>query len=405
MKISIITLTFPPEPAQHILDLAIKLSKKGHNVTVLTSLPSYPYGHIYRDYKNKIFLIEYYENVKIVRVPVIPSHSKSFLKRGIYYLTNCFFTLCYEILTFHTADIVIVYHPPLTTAFSGIFLKWIRGASFILWIHDMWPETLEVGGIKSKWALNLIGRFAEFFYKCASKIIVLSNGFKKNLIDKGIPSDKIEVIPNWANPDEYPMISYVPATAQKLGMPPGCFYVLYAGNLGEMQGLDAVIKAMLCLTHLQKIHLVFLGTGSCYNDLVALTDELGLEKQIKFFGRVSQKEVPTYYSLADVLLIHIKDNPLFRITIPHKIYEYMMVGKPIVAAIKGDALEEVINAKAGIACEPENPRSIANVIEKFYNMTPKERINIGINAKMFLLRHRTNEVLTNKLEKVLCGIK
>jgi colanic acid biosynthesis glycosyl transferase WcaI len=400
MKISIVTLTFPPEPAQHVLDLAMKLSQN-HEVTVLTSLPSYPYGRIYKGYRKRLFVVEHSNGIKIVRVPVIPSQTRSFLRRGLYYLSNCIFTFLYELFAFHKADIAIIYHPPLTTAIAGMWLKWFGGAAIVYWIHDLWPETLEQGGVRNRRVLYIINEVAKYFYKRAAKIIVLSPGFKNNLIRKGILENNIEVIPNWASPNGRDLADSEKVTTRKLDMPPGCFYILYAGNLGEMQGLDAVIRAMTYLIHLPSIRLVFLGTGTRHDELVALTRALGLEQQVKFLGRVTPDEVSEYYTLADVLLLHIRDTSLFAITVPHKIYEYMMAGKPIVTAARGDARDEVMTTGAGIDCEPENPQSIAAAIEAFYQMAPEKRIAMGFRGRQFVLDNRTPQILIGRIEKIL----
>lgn len=402
MKITILTLTFPPEPAQHILDLAVGLVAKGHGVTVVTSLPSYPTGKVYGPYRNRLVAIENIQGVKIVRLPVFPSHARSLLKRAAYYLSNALATIIYSLFTlFVRNDVIVVYHPPLTTALSALMTRSLRRSRFVHWIHDMWPETLEAGGVQNKFVLRCIDRLAKFIYSRASKIMVLSDGFKRNLIEKGVPPDKICAVPNWANSETVAVRQACVADYAKAGLVSGKFHVLYAGNLGEMQALESLVDAMDVLKNEPDVVLLFLGTGTQESFLRQYASERKLEERVKFLGRVTPVEVGFYYSLADALLVHIKDTKLFQITIPHKIYEYMLAAKPIVAAIKGEAAAEISMARAGVVCEPENPLSIAQAIKSVKALSGAERSSMGENGRQFVLKERSPGALIDRIEGVL----
>jgi glycosyltransferase involved in cell wall biosynthesis len=402
MKIAIITLTFPPEPAQHILDLALGLVAKGHSVKVITSLPSYPLGRIYPSYRWRLISIEDVQGVKVVRLPVVPTHARAFVKRAVYYLTNALSTTLYSIATlFSRADVTVVYHPPLTTALPALMLRLLTGSRFVHWIHDMWPETLEAGGVRNRRLLGYIDRFAKFTYARASKIIVLSNGFKENLIAKGVPHQKIHAIPNWANADTFSVGAAAPGDFERVGLDAGRFHVLYAGNLGEMQALESVVDAVSVVEEEQECVLLLPGTGTREAALRRYVADRGLNQRVKFLGRVSPDQVAAYYSLANALLVHIKDTKLFEITIPHKIYEYMLAAKPIIAAIKGEAAREVSDARAGIVCEPENAASIAQAMRAIRSLSDAEKLVLGANGRRFVLEQRSPRVLIDSIEHVL----
>lgn len=402
MKVTILTLTFPPEPAQHILDLAKGLVHRGHMTTVLTSLPSYPFGRIYEGYRNKFYSAEIWDGVKIIRLPVLPSHSPSFLKRGLFYLTSSMSILVYLALTMaRPADVTIAYLPPLSTAFPALIMKKLRKAKFMVWIHDMWPETLEEAGVKNKKILAGIGRAADHIYRKASHIMVLSDGFKSNLIGKGVPDGKISTIPNWSDPAAPPLQMPNKEDFAQFGLQAGRFYILYAGNLGEMQALEAVIDAYSLMPNEPDIMLLLLGTGTRKEKLMRRVDERNLADRVRFLGRVSPEEVPAYYALADALIVHIRDSKLFQITIPHKIYEYMLAAKPVIAAIRGDARAEVLRAGVGLACEPQDPKSIADAILELKRLPAEERAAMGRRGRRFLLDHRTPKVLIDRIEGIL----
>jgi colanic acid biosynthesis glycosyl transferase WcaI len=402
MKVTILTLTFPPEPAHHILELAEGLSERGHKVSVVTSLPSYPYGRIYEGFRGRLFSVERSRNMRIVRVPVIPSHSKSLFRRSAFYGSNLLFSFVHQaLLTWKASDVIVAYHPPLTTGFLALFMKMARGTPFVHWVHDMWPETLVEAGLTNSAAMRAIDRSAKYIYDRAARIMVLSKGFRQNLIDKGVVATKINVIPNWANPHTFSSMPPSPDLCAKHDLNLGDYHLFYIGNLGEMQALDSVIKAMGLLRDEDRLRLVFLGSGIREAELRDTAKSMQLDGKVRFLGRVPPEDVPQYYALADALLVHIRDSALFRITIPHKIYEYMMASKPIVAAIKGDALEEVLSAGAGVACEPENPEAIANAIRKLKTMPKQAQREMGARGRQFLLDNRQPGKLIDDIEKIL----
>ena len=400
MNIVILTLTYPPEPAEHIHQLAKFLTGRLHDVTVLTSLPSYPYGRIYDSHRGRLWQKETVEGIRIVRLPVLPSHTKSFVMRALFYFSNSCSLSVYLLAKKKAYDIALVYHPPLTMAIPGILLKKCIGTPFIYWIHDMWPETIEAQTGINK-VTRFIGYLAGKVYHQASHIVVLSKGFKKNLMEKGISGSKISVISNWADPVYFKPLTVVDDDYKKYRLNPRDFHIVYAGNLGLMQSLDDVIRAMTYLRHLSNIKLVFMGTGVRTDELKKLSAELGLADRVIFLGRVPDDEVNKCYSLADTFIIHIKDIPLNRITIPHKIYGYMLSAKPVIAGIAGDALDEILQAGAGIACLPQNPASIAKAMEDMYH-TPKDTLKLmGSSGRSFLLKERTIDVLAAKFEKII----
>jgi glycosyltransferase involved in cell wall biosynthesis len=244
--------------------------------------------------------------------------------------------------------------------------------------------------LNSRFALGVIDKYCRIFYKAASKIIVLSPGFKRLLCQKGVPEKKIEVIYNWSISPSHGNTTIDTALAKKLGFT-SKFNVIFAGNFGKVQGLSSVLDAAAIVqSKMSKIQFVFVGGGVNEEFLKNKARSMKLNN-VLFLPRCPVSEIGSIMSLADVLLVHLKDIPLFRITIPSKTQAYLSIGRPILMGIKGDATELVLRAKAGIACEPENPESIAKAVKQLAQMSKEKLKTMGENGRRFYNNHLSLE--------------
>jgi glycosyltransferase involved in cell wall biosynthesis len=302
------------------------------------------------------------------------------------------------------ADVAYVYHPPATIGFPAIAIKLLRGIPFVYDIQDLWPDTLTATKMfNNKSGLWLVDRWCRFVYWAASKIIVLSPGFKNTLIERGVPGDKIKVIYNWVDDTMVKPVPKNPALAAKLGLD-GKFNIVFAGNMGKAQALEAVIAAANILKEeYPNLQFVFVGTGVEVENLKIKTHDAGLEN-ILFIPQQPLSEMGAILALADVLLVHLKDAPLFRITIPSKIQAYMAAGRPILVGVRGDAADLVINAKAGFSCLPENAQSIADGVLKFLKMSRQELDAMGENGRKFYQQELALAVGTKQFAGILTSV-
>lgn len=400
MKVLILTQWYPPEPAPLIQELAQTLQKRGHAITVLTGFPNYPAGKIYPGYHIRIMQREVLNDISVVRVPLYPEHSLSGLRRIINYIS---FALASSILGFFVApkhDIIFVYHPPLTIGLPALVLSRLWGVPFVYQIQDMWPETLRATGmVKNRGLLRWVGQFAQWIYREAHTILVISPGFRQNLIDKGVPESKIRVVSNWIDTDAFKAVIPTRGLAENLGFNER-FNIMYAGNMGEAQGLETVLEAAALLSDIQTVQFVMIGDGTAMPRLKRLAEEKNLNN-VLFLGRYPHQEMPNLYALADILLIHLKDDPLFRITVPSKTLAYLAAGKPIIAAAIGDVADMINSAGAGIACPPGNPQALAESVRHLYHMPADQRRAMGENGRQAAAREYDRDMLIAKIEEEL----
>jgi colanic acid biosynthesis glycosyl transferase WcaI len=345
-------------------------------VTVLTGFPNYPSGMLYPGYHVRLHQREVLAGVPVVRVPLYPEHSRSTVGRVFNYVSFALSSAVLGPWLVKRPDVIFVYHPPLTIGLPAILLSGLWRVPIVYQIQDMWPETLRATGmLRNERLLDWVSSFAQFVYARASRILVISPGFRRNLLGKGVPAEKVDVVSNWVEFEDGSLAEVDSELASNLGLV-GRFNIMFAGNMGEAQGLETVVEAAALLRDLPGVQFVLVGDGIALPRLKQAVQDKHLPN-VRFLGRYSQQMMPSLYALADVLLVHLKNEPLFEITIPHKVLTYLGAGKPILAAVAGDAASLVIETGAGIACPPEDPQALCEAVRCLYSMSLEQRQTLG----------------------------
>jgi len=399
-----LTQWFDPEPFFKGLAFAKELAALGHDVEVLTGFPNYPRGKIYEGYRVRLFQRELLDGIPVIRVALYPSHDKSSLRRIMNYVSFALSAAFIGTLLVNKPDIVYVYHPPGTIGLPAVFIKWFREAPFVYDIQDLWPDTVGVSGmISNRYVLWLIGRWCKFTYKQADKITVLSPGFKRRLQEMGVRGENVEVIYNWCDEENIGTPERDEELSRELGLN-DTFNIVFAGNMGTGQDLASVIEAASIVENrIPEIRFVFVGSGVELNSLKRKAQDMALGNML-FLGQRNIDEIGEVLNLADVLLVHLKDDPLFRITIPSKTQAYMYTGKPVLMAVRGDAAALVKEAGAGISCTPGDPMSIALAAERLYQMPRSQLEEMGEKGHEYYLEHMSRSVSVKRFEDVFTQI-
>ena len=400
MRILILTQWYPPEPQVLMSELPQTLQSFGHDVTVLTGFPNWPSGKLYPGYRLKHWQKEVLDGVSLIRVPLYPDHSRSALKRILNFVSFAVSAALLGPLLAKRTDVIHVVHPPVTVALPAWLISRLWGIPFTYEIQDMWPETLRATGMmNSERALALVDRFAKWVYKRAAAIRVISPGFRDDLLRKGVAPEKVRVISNWVDTGFYKPVEPDLELARELGLA-GRFNIVYAGAIGLAQGLDTVLDAASLLQDLPGLQFVLIGDGVEAPRLKKITQARQLQN-VRFLGRYPVDAMPGFYALADVLLIHLRDDPLFRITIPHKTITCLASGKPMLAAVEGDAAEMVRSAGAGLTCPPSDPKALADAARQFFTMASAERDEMGQNGRRIACELYGREYLVGQIGQML----
>ena len=372
---------FDPEPSFKGLVFARELVRQGFEVEVLTGFPNYPGGKVYPGYRIKWLQREVIDGVHITRVPLYPSHDQSAIKRVLNYASFAASATLYGVLMAKRAHVMYAYHPPLTVGVAAALIQLFRRVPVVYDVQDMWPDTLRATGmLNNPKALAVVAAVCNWVYRRMSHIVVLSPGFKRLLLQRGVPEAKLTVIYNWAAEA---------ALAAPVGQVPAAFpaadrfRIVFAGNIGKAQALDTVMDAAVLLQQRgSRVCWVLLGGGVEVARLKAVAAKHQLVNVV-FLPAVPMAEVGAYLYGADALLVSLRKDPLFEITIPSKTQAYMAAGKPLLMAVDGDAADLVRHSGGGVVAESENAEALAQAAEQLAVTSPDALATMGQNAQRF----------------------
>ncbi|AWN23740.1 UDP-phosphate galactose phosphotransferase [Deinococcus irradiatisoli] len=380
MRILLLSQWFDPEPIFKGLPFARELAAQGHEVEVLTGFPNYPGGKLYPGYRVQLWQREVMDGIPVTRVPLYPSHDESGLKRALNYTSFAFSAALLGALLTRRPDVIYVYHPPATVGFPAMVLSLLKRVPFVYDVQDLWPDTLAATGMMgSPRVLALVGRWCDAVYRRAARVVVLSEGFSLRLQERGVPERNIQVISNWCDETQIVPVETETKDAEFKDR----FNIVFAGTMGKAQALDTVLDAAALVGPLRpEIQFVLIGGGVEVENLKRQAQERQLEN-VLFLPRRPFSEIGAVLAQANALLVHLRNDPLFEITIPSKTQAYMFVGKPILMALEGDAAQLVKDAQAGVTCPPENPPALAQAAIQLADLPLQDLEWMGKNGAKY----------------------
>lgn len=399
MKILIVTQYYFPENFKSN-DLSFELQKRGHEVTVLTGLPNYPEGKLYEGYgifENRRQVIN---GVKVIRSLLVPRGKGGGLRLFLNYFSFAFFASVKAFLGSFTTryDAIIVHEPsPITQYYPALLLNKLQKSPVYFWVMDLWPESLEVlGGVKNKPVLNLFTKMVVNFYENSEKILITSRGFKKSILEKGNFEDKLEYFPNWSEDS-------VSEGDQNFPIPnlPEGFKVMFAGNIGEAQDMESVMKAALELKSNPEIKFIIVGDGRKMPYVREFIEDHNLEKTVFCMGRFPIEAMASFFAKADVMLVSLRDDKIFNLTVPAKVQAYMSASKPIAAMLNGEGAKIIEEAKCGLSVSAGDFKGLAFILKMMEQYEKSELEKMGENSRSFYAKNFQLSQCIDNLERIL----
>ncbi len=394
MKLLIVSQYFWPESFR-INDVASTLLKKDVEVEILTGKPNYPRGTVFDGYRASGCQQENYQGININRIPLFP-RGRGGRRLALNYLSFIISALLFApwMMRKKKFDVIFIFAPsPILQAIPAIFLGWLKGCPVVLWVQDLWPESLSATGhVQNRIVLKLVERVVRFIYAHVDLLLVQSKAFEAPV--RALASDTpIIFYPNSVD-DSFAM----PATSEPPlveGLDAG-FAVMFAGNVGTAQAVHVIVEAASLLKEYADIHIVVLGEGSRWEWMrqEVLKGEL---RNLHLAGRFPVETMPGFMQKASALLVTLADQEIFKATIPSKVQAYLAAGRPILACLNGEGANLVTAAGAGLAVPAEDGRALAEAILRLYRMPSTEREAMGARGRLYYAEHFAHDKLVDQL--------
>ncbi len=408
MKITILTQYFPPEvgaPQNRLFELAVRLKKKGADITIVTAMPNYPQMEIHEGFKRKFYSFENIEGLKTHRCWIFVCKNKNIILRLLNYFSFVISSIIIGLLKLKKQDVLIVESPPLFLGISGLLLAKAKKAKFVFNVSDLWPESAEkLEIISNKFILHQTTKLEEFFYKKADLITGQTQGICKN-ISQRFPRKNVYWLKNGVDTNFYNLEKPINLSWRKEnGFNENDIIFIYAGIIGYAQGLDIILNVSKEFIEKSEIKFVFLGNGPEKDRLVKLKNKLNLTN-VYFFDSEPKCKMQEILLSTNASIIPLKKIDLFKGAIPSKIFENLALKKPIILGVDGEARKLFIdNGKCGLYFEPENEKELCERIEFFIN-NPQLMLEMGENGYNYVKKEFNRETISNNLWEKLIELK
>ena len=295
---------------------------------------------------------------------------------------------------------IFVFEPsPVTVGLPAVLLGKTKNAAVVFWALDLWPETLAaIGVLRSPWLLGWVGKMVRFIYNRCTLVLGQSRVFLGSIAKYCNDKAKIRYFPSWAE-DVFTDANIQPAPE----VPEWAdgFTVVFAGNIGEAQDMPAVLDAAERLKDNAGIRWIIVGDGRKSDWLQSEVTRRGLDKQVLLTGRFPLERMPSFYAHADALLVSLKHDPVFSMTIPGKVQSYLMAGIPLLGMLDGEGSAVIRDAKAGLTCEAGDGAGLAKAVLTLAAMLPAERKKLGVSGQKYAQQEFGRAQLMDRLEVLL----
>lgn len=394
MKVLIVSQYYWPESFR-INDVAKTLMEKGVKIEVLTGKPNYPCGEIFAGYRAWGCRHETYQGININRIPLLARGGGGW-RLALNYLSFVVSGLVFApwMLRKKKFDVIFIYAPsPILQAIPAIFLGWLKDCPVVLWVQDLWPESLSATGhVRNRTILKLVEWVVRFIYRHTDLLLVQSRAFEVpvRVLASGTP---IAYFPNSVD-DTFAL----PATdepPQVEGIGKG-FSVMFAGNIGVAQAVEVIVEVASLLKEYVDIHFIVLGEGSRWEWMRQEVERRELNN-LHLPGRFPVEAMPAFMQKASALLVTLADQDIFKATIPSKVQAYLAAGRPILACLNGEGANLIIAAGAGLAVPAEDVHALAEAVLRLYRMPKQELESMGGRGRLYYARHFAHDKLVDQL--------
>lgn len=376
MRLLVVSQYFWPENFR-VNDLVTEFVARGHAVTVLTGWPNYPAGQVFPEFRAEPAAFAAFNGARVVRVPLLP-RGQGGLRLALNYLSFAFSGMlagAWKLRGQHF-DAIFVFEPsPVTVGLPAIVQRWLKKAPVAFWVLDLWPETLEaIGVVRSRKVLDAVGALVGFIYRRCDLMLAQSRSFMPP-IARYAGATEVRYFPSWA---EAVHEAAEAPPAPEVQSVPGAFTIVFTGNIGDAQDFPAVLDAAERVkARAPQVRWIIVGDGRMAAWVRDEVRRRGLQAQVLLPGRFPVERMPSFYRHADALLVSLKPEPIFAMTIPGKLQSYLAAGLPILAMLDGEGAQVVREAGAGLASPAGDAQALADAVLRLAALPPAERAAMG----------------------------
>lgn len=401
MKILIVGVMYEPDlgPGAPLFTLLSKcLVQRGHQVTVITLVPHYPSGRVASTFRGRWLWRSVENGVKVIRIG-LPSVDRSRLpQRLLQYV-------CYQLGAAIAGigeqyDAVLAGNPCLSVWLPFAFLGVMRGKPIIYSVHDVYPDVgVKLGVFRSRIVIRLVAALEGYCLERAVKVRILSESFRPALHALGVPDEKLMLMYDWVDTSLIRPGPQANAFSRQYGLA-GKFVVLYAGNIGFSQGLEAILSAAALLSGQEDVRFVFVGSGAGRQMLESQAADRGLAN-VQFLDFQPRERLPEVLASASVSLVVLRRG-IGTHSLPSKTYSIMASGRPVLISIdeESEARELVLRADAGLWVPPEDAsRLVAAILAMREDPALCKRL--GNNGRAWAEQHHSPQQAAAVLERLM----
>lgn len=401
MRTLVVTHYFPPEigaPQARLSDLARFWAQEGDEVTVLTGMPNHPTGIVPPAYRGKVRCEERIDGYGVVRTWLYATPNEGITKKTLGHLSFMVSSVLLGLRPSGPADVVVVSSPTFFSIFAAWLIAKLKRASLVVEVRDLWPAIfVELGVLTNRQVIWLLERLELWAYRTADAVVVVSAGFRDDLVRRGVPPVKVHVIRNGVDLDRFTPGGDPTPGRRRLGAADGETLVLYIGAHGISHGLETVVDAAALLPD-QDIRFALVGEGSTKKAVEDQVARYGLTNLTMHEG-VARDEVAGLLAAADVCLVPLRDVPLFSTFIPSKIFEYFASGKAVVGALRGEPAD-IVRQGGAFVVEPGDAGALAEVVANLA-ADPGLRESMGRQARRYVEEHFDRRNLARDYRTIL----
>ncbi len=408
LKIGYLVQQFPPEvgagPAR-VTEMALQWIAQGFEVVVITGMPNRPVGYISPEYKGKYFIEENWQGIKVLRswLYASPKHgfSRTILNNFSFMLSSFF----HAMLKMQKVDVLIASSPPFFPHISGAMISFLKDIPLILEVRDLWPDYLVGMGMLKKKSIITDCLFAleRYLLKSADYVVVVTESFRSRIQKKGVPGDRIGLVPNGVNLDLY-FHEDAPAPINDITSKKEDFIVGYIGNFGAGQSLSHVVDAAAILQEKDaSIKFILIGDGPDKRNIVERCNKLNLEN-VSISPPISKENTRAFYNFCDVCLVPLAPVAIFQETIPSKMFEIMACETPVIASLEGEGKAIIKRSRCGFSVNPGDASAIADSILEMKSLEKSKRREMGKAGRAFVIKNYDRKVLAANYMNILNSV-